>query len=48
MSVTLAPEDPFALDLQVITDTAVSDVQAPCQTDDGCGSTCPSACVSNV
>jgi FxLD family lantipeptide len=41
-------EDPFALDLRVITDAAPSEVGAACQTDDGCGTTCASACTSNA
>jgi FxLD family lantipeptide len=40
--------DPFALDIQVITDVAASDATPACTTNDGCGSTCPSACVSGV
>lgn len=38
--------DPFALDVQVVTDTRPGEVDAPCQTDDGCGHTCASACTS--
>ncbi|GAA2812618.1 FxLD family lanthipeptide [Saccharopolyspora taberi] len=37
--------DVFDLDVQVLTEKARPQETA-CQTDDGCGSTCPSACVS--
>lgn len=40
-------EDVFVLDVQVITEAAGA-VAVPCSTDDGCGSTCSSACNSNV
>lgn len=48
MHATDTIEDPFALDVQVVTDVQDGGVAAPCQTDDGCGSTCASACTSNV
>ncbi|MGH3936856.1 MAG: FxLD family lanthipeptide [Pseudonocardiaceae bacterium] len=35
-------------ELRVVTDVSPGDVAAPCNTDDGCGSTCASACASNV
>jgi FxLD family lantipeptide len=42
-----ATEDPFALDIQVITDTPHG-AQGACTngTDDGCDPTCASACVT--
>jgi FxLD family lantipeptide len=40
--------DPFVLDVRVVTDIHASEVIAPCETDDGCGSTCASACTSNA
>jgi FxLD family lantipeptide len=40
------PADPFALEVTIVTD--VTGDAVPCSTNDGCGSTCPSACVSNV
>jgi len=40
--------DPLDLDVQVVIDVQGGDVAAPCQTDDGCGHTCASACNSNV
>ena len=41
-------EDPFVLDLRVITDIGASHPAAACGggTDDGCDPTCASACVS--
>lgn len=39
-------ESMFALDVQVVTDVRVGDVAAGCNTDDGCGHTCASACAS--
>jgi len=41
-------DDPFALDVQVVTDVQPGDVVAPCATDDGCAPTCASACASTV
>lgn len=41
-------EDPFALDVHVVTDVQPGEVAAPCQTDDGCGHTCASACTSDI
>jgi FxLD family lantipeptide len=43
----LAVDDPFALDIQVITD-APNGAQGACTngTDDGCDPTCASACVT--
>jgi FxLD family lantipeptide len=41
------PADPFALNVTLITDVPASSDAAPCNSNDGCGSTCPSACVSN-
>jgi FxLD family lantipeptide len=38
--------DPFALGVTVATDVTGDTI--PCSTNDGCGSTCPSACNSNV
>jgi FxLD family lantipeptide len=40
--------DPFALELHVVTDMPAGDAPGACTTNDGCGSTCPSACVSGV
>jgi FxLD family lantipeptide len=39
-------EDEFNLDVQVTTDVAVDSSNCGCQTDDGCSSTCSSACTS--
>ena len=39
-------EDPFDLDVRVITDVPSGHPQAPCTTNDGCAPTCASACVS--
>lgn len=38
---------PFELDVRIVTD---ADPESPvaCQTDDGCGTTCASACTSNA
>ncbi|MCP2257243.1 FxLD family lantipeptide [Streptoalloteichus tenebrarius] len=43
-----AVEDPFALDVQIITDVPAGHPLAACKggTDDGCDPTCASACVS--
>ena len=43
-------EDPFALDLKVITDVPDGHPLAGCKggTDDGCDPTCASACISAV
>jgi len=49
MEETSVPEtspNPFALDVQVITDIRPSHAAAACTTNDGCGSTCASACAS--
>jgi FxLD family lantipeptide len=45
---TSAIEDPFALDVRIITDIPPGHPLAACQgnTDDGCDPTCASACVS--
>jgi FxLD family lantipeptide len=43
MSVT---ENPFSLDVQIITDIPPGHAQRACQTDDGCDPSCASACVS--
>ncbi len=40
-------EDPFALDVQVVTDISPGEAAAPCGTDDGCEATCASSCVSD-
>ncbi len=42
-------EDPFALDVRIITDVPPGDALAGCKggTDDGCDPTCASACVSD-
>ena len=45
MSTTL---DDFDLDFTIIADPAVGNPDAPCATDDGCGSTCAAACTSTV
>jgi FxLD family lantipeptide len=37
----------FELDVQVTTDMAAGTVVRGCDTSDGCGSTCGSACVSS-
>ena len=39
-------EDPFALDVQVITDVPPDHPLAACGTDDGCDPSCASACVT--
>lgn len=39
-------DDPFALDVQVITDVPAGHPMAPCTTNDGCAPTCASSCVS--
>lgn len=41
-----AVESMFVLDVQIVTDVRVGDVAAACNTDDGCGHTCASACAS--
>ncbi len=41
-------EDPFALDVQMVTEVQPGEADAACQTDDGCGNTCTSACTSNA
>lgn len=46
LSSAVLEEDPFELDLRV-TDVGV-DGPTACSTDDGCGSTCSSACNSAV
>jgi FxLD family lantipeptide len=45
-SVIETNENPFALDVQVITDVVPGAAAAACTSDDGCGSTCASACAS--
>ncbi|MGX7823556.1 FxLD family lanthipeptide [Actinokineospora sp. 24-640] len=45
MSTTL---DDFDLDVTIATDLVPGNPDAPCATDDGCGSTCASACTSTV
>ena len=40
-------EDAFELDVQVTTEAAVGYTVRGCDTSDGCGSTCASACASN-
>lgn len=44
-----ADEDPFALDLRVITDIPPGHPLAACKgnTDDGCDPTCASSCISD-
>ena len=37
--------DPFALDVQVVTNTPTTDPRA-CSTNDGCAGTCASSCAS--
>ncbi|WP_137814978.1 FxLD family lanthipeptide [Gandjariella thermophila] len=46
---TSAVEDPFALDIQIITDVPAGHPLAACKggTDDGCDPTCASACISD-
>ncbi len=39
-------DDPFALDIRVVTDIGPDHPDAACDTNDGCGSTCASACAS--
>lgn len=39
-------EDPFALDVRVVTDISPGDAVAPCDTNDGCAPTCASSCIS--
>ncbi|WP_018687081.1 FxLD family lanthipeptide [Actinokineospora enzanensis] len=36
--------DPFALTFTTVVDVPSGQAAAACATDDGCGSTCPSAC----
>lgn len=38
--------DPFTLDLRVVTNLNPIDALRDCQTDDGCDPSCASACVS--
>ena len=38
-------EDPFALDVQVVTDVSTTEPTA-CSTNDGCAGTCASSCAS--
>lgn len=47
VSMTAAPADPFDLDIRVLEshDQAAALINL---TDDGCGSTCPNACVTNA
>lgn len=45
---TTTTHDDFDLDVRIVVDARAGDVGAPCATDDGCGSTCASACASNV
>lgn len=42
-------EDPFSLDLRIITDVPAGHPLAACKggTDDGCDPTCASACISD-
>jgi FxLD family lantipeptide len=40
-------DDIFALDVRVVTDIGPG-VPTPCNTDDGCATTCASSCASNV
>lgn len=44
-----AAEDPFAIDLQIITDVPTGHPLAACKggTDDGCDPTCASSCISD-
>lgn len=39
-------ENPFGLDVQVVTDVRSGDAVGACSTNDGCSSTCASACAS--
>jgi FxLD family lantipeptide len=46
-STTLVTEpDPFDLDLVIVNDIDPRFMPKSCDSSDGCGSTCPSACVS--
>jgi FxLD family lantipeptide len=40
-------EDPFVLDVRIVTDLGPGDRAAPCSTNDGCAATCASSCISN-
>lgn len=48
MSAPIECEDPFDLDIRVITDVPPAGQGTPCATDDGCAPTCASACASNL
>jgi FxLD family lantipeptide len=45
LSLIEADPDPFALDVEVVTDLP-DGVAAPCATDNGCAGTCASSCAS--
>ena len=46
LSIVETDADPFAIDVQVITDAPANGTAARCSTDDGCAGTCASSCAS--